>query len=166
MPKMLDRIRMVQRGELPPIGTVQRHPVRMTLRSAQAEGRFAETNDVFGNGHLYGSLRRELEDALAQTGRVYLMEVDVTGAGNLKRAGYEGRYIFIAPPSMQVLEQRLRERQTDDEAAIQRRLARAQQEMDQARADKAHVIVNTTVDEAVKKIYAVIGLKDKAPAAP
>jgi guanylate kinase len=132
----------------------------------KSDGRFAETNDVFGNGHLYGSLKQELEDALAQPGRVYLMEVDVTGAGNLKRAGYAGRYIFIAPPSMDVLEQRLRERRTDDEPAIQRRLARAQEEMEQARADEAHVIVNTTVDEAVKRIYAIIGLKEKAPAAP
>jgi len=132
----------------------------------KAQGRFAETNDVFGNGHLYGSLKQELEEALARPGKVYLMEVDVTGAGNLKRAGYEGRYIFISPPSMEVLEQRLRERRTDDEAAIRRRLARAQEEMEQARADQAHVIVNTTVDEAVKKIYALIGLKEKAPAAP
>ncbi len=131
----------------------------------EREGRFAETNDVFGNGHLYGSLRAELEEALRQPGRVYLMEVDVTGARNLKTAGFDGSYVFIAPPSMDVLEQRLRQRRTDDQAAIARRLARARKEMEQAAADGAQIVVNDSVDDAVKKVFAIIGLEETAPQA-
>ncbi|HZM00067.1 MAG TPA: guanylate kinase, partial [Planctomycetota bacterium] len=113
---------------------------RPTFERMHAEGRFAETNDVFSNGHLYGSLKAELEQALSDPGAVYLMEVDVTGAGNLKRAGYAGTYVFIAPPSMAVLERRLRERGTDDPSAIERRLARAREEMALARADGSRIV--------------------------
>ncbi|HVQ26173.1 MAG TPA: guanylate kinase [Planctomycetota bacterium] len=124
----------------------------------QQKGLFAETNDVFSNGHLYGSLRAELEQALADAGTVYLMEVDVTGARNLKAAGYDGTYVFIAPPDMTVLERRLRERGTDDPAAIEKRLARAQAEMRQARDDGSHIVVNQSVDEAVAEVLRLIGL--------
>jgi guanylate kinase len=135
------------------------------LRMEQ-EGRFAETNDVFSNGHLYGSLKAELEQALGRAGTVYLMEVDVTGARNLKRAGYAGTYVFIAPPSMAVLERRLRARGTDDPAAIERRLARAQEEMRQAQADGSQVVVNETVEASVAQVLRLIGLDAAGGAAP
>lgn len=129
------------------------------LRMRQ-DGRFAETNDVFGTGHLYGSLRQELDEALAQPGRVLLIEVDVTGARNLRRAGYEGLYLFIAPPGMDVLERRLRARGTDDEAAIGSRLARAAQEMEQARADGSRIVVNNDLEQAVREVFALVGLAE------
>ena len=132
---------------------------RAAFLRMEQEGRFAETNDVFSNGHLYGSLKAELEQALAESGAVYLMEVDVTGARNLKRAGYAGTYVFIAPPSMAVLERRLRERGTDDPAAIERRLARAQEEMRLAQADGSQVVVNETVEAAVAQVLRLIGLE-------
>jgi guanylate kinase len=134
------------------------------LQMKQA-GRFAETNDVFGNGHLYGSLREELEDALQQAGRVYLMEVDVIGAANLRKAGFEATYIFITPPDMAELERRLRTRATDDTAAIDRRLARAREELADARASGAVVIENRDVDATVKQIFELIGLREEAPQA-
>jgi guanylate kinase len=129
----------------------------------KAAGRFAETNDVFSNGHLYGSLRADLEAALAEPGAVYLMEVDITGAENLKRAGYDGVYVFIAPPGMDVLEQRLRRRGTDDAPAIERRLARASEEMVRAREDGLAIVVNESVDAAVARILDLIGLGGQAP---
>ena len=124
----------------------------------EKRGLFAETNDVFSNGHLYGSLKAELEQSLADLGTVYLMEVDVTGARNLKAAGYSGTYVFIAPPDMATLERRLRERGTDDPAAIEKRLARAQEEMRLARADGSHIVVNQSVDAAVAEVLRLIGL--------
>jgi guanylate kinase len=126
-------------------------------------GLFAETNDVFSNGHLYGSLRKELEAALSEPGTVYLMEVDVTGAHNLKRAGYDGLYVFIAPPGMDVLEQRLRARGTDDAAAIERRLERAREEMALAREDGLRIVINESVEDAVEQILRLIGLDKQAP---
>jgi guanylate kinase len=150
---------------------------REQFLAMQAEGRFAETNDVFGNGHLYGSLRTELEAALAQPGRVYLMEVDVTGAENLRRAGYDGTFIFIAPPSMEVLERRLRERRTDSAEAISRRLARAAEEIAAAHeargkalernaGDRVVILVNETIDATVAQVFALLGLQGAAPADP
>jgi guanylate kinase len=128
----------------------------------KAAGRFAETNDVFGTGHLYGSLRDELERALAHE-RTYLIEVDVTGARNLRRAGYDGTYVFIAPPGMEVLERRLRARGTDDEAAIRSRLARAREELAAAQKDGSHVVVNNDLEQAVREVFALAGLQ-QAPA--
>jgi guanylate kinase len=136
---------------------------RETFLRMQQEGRFAETNDVFSNGHLYGSLKAELEQALSEADAVYLMEVDVTGAHNLKQAGYAGTYVFIAPPDMGVLERRLRERGTDDPAAIERRLARAREEMQHAQADGLQMIVNSSVDEAVAAVLRLIGLSPAPP---
>jgi len=129
------------------------------------KGQFVETNDVFGSGHLYGSVKQDLEDALATEGAVYLMEVDVTGARNIRKAGYDGLYIFIAPPSSEVLEQRLRRRGTDDEAAIARRLGRAREEREMAEADGALIIVNEDLDEAVARIEQAVGLSS-SPTAP
>jgi guanylate kinase len=123
------------------------------------EGRFAETNDVFSNGHLYGSLRQDLDEALAQADGVCLIEVDVTGARNLRAAGYEGLYLFIAPPSMEVLERRLRDRRTDDEPTIRRRLERAREEMLAARTDGSRIVVNESIDEAVQEVLRLIGLE-------
>jgi guanylate kinase len=124
---------------------------------------FAETNDVFSNGHLYGSLRAELEAALAEPGCVYLMEVDITGAHNLKQAGYDGLYVFIAPPGMDVLEQRLRSRGTDGAAAIERRLERAREEMELARREGLQIVINESVEDAVEQILRLIGLDKQAP---
>jgi len=131
---------------------------RETFLRMKQEGRFAETNDVFSNGHLYGSLKGELEQALSKPDAVYLIEVDVTGAHNLKQAGYSGTYVFIAPPDMAVLERRLRARGTDDEAAIERRLERAQEEMRLAQADGIQIVVNQSVEEAVAQVLRLIGL--------
>jgi guanylate kinase len=126
------------------------------------QGRFLETNDVFSNGHLYGSLRSEMEAALADADCVYLMEVDVTGAHNIKDATNDGTYVFIAPPSAEVLEQRLRRRATDSDEAIERRLARAAEERRQAEADGSTIVVNEDVDQAVRDVLTLIGLEANA----
>ncbi len=119
---------------------------------------FVETNDVFSNGHLYGSLRSELEAALAVPGRMYIMEVDVVGARSIRGAGYDGLHVFIAPPSAEVLEQRLRDRGTDDEAAIARRLGRAAEERTMAEADGATIVVNESLDAAVDEVLGLLEL--------
>ena len=126
----------------------------------QREGRFAETNDVFGTGHFYGSLRADIDAELAQTGRVLLIEVDLTGATNLRKAGYEGTYVFIAPPALDVLEKRLRSRGTDDESAIRSRLDRARKELEEARAAGSRVIVNGDLEQAVREVFRLAGLQE------
>lgn len=126
-------------------------------------GDFVETNDVFAAGHNYGSLRAELDQALATPERVYIMEVDVVGARNIRKAGYEGRHFFVMAPDRTVLEQRLRNRRTEDEAAIARRLARADEEHRIALEEGAEIIVNHDIDGAVQQILDALHL-DSLPA--
>ena len=125
------------------------------------QGLFVETNDVFTNGNLYGSLRSELDAALAEPGVCYIMEVDVVGAHNIRDAGYKGRHVFIAPPSPEVLETRLRQRGTDDEQAIAKRLGRAAEERTLAEEDRAEIVVNDQLDKAVEDILGKVGLTAK-----
>jgi guanylate kinase len=122
------------------------------------QGLFVETNDVFTNGNLYGSLRSELVEALSGEGVCYIMEVDVVGARNIRQAGFDGLHVFIAPPSPEVLERRLRDRGTDDEAAIAKRLGRAAEEHRLAQQDGADIVVNDVLDSAVETILDKLGL--------
>ena len=123
------------------------------------QGLFIETNDVFGDGHLYGSLWSDLEEAVSDPDCVYIMEVDVTGAKNLGRTeGLHPRFLFIQPPSMEILEQRLRKRQTDDEQAISRRLGRASAEIEQAAAAGAEMVINDSLEQATMRLASLLGL--------
>lgn len=124
----------------------------------KGKGLFVETNDVFTNGNLYGSLRSELDAALAEPGLCYIMEVDVIGARNIRSAGYESLHVFIAPPSAEVLETRLRRRGTDDEQAIAKRLGRAAEERALAEEDDAEIVVNDELERAVEHILDRVGL--------
>lgn len=131
---------------------------REKFHAMKEQGLFVETNDVFTNGNLYGSLRSELDAALASPGVCYIMEVDVIGARNIRDAGYEGLHVFIAPPSREVLETRLRRRGTDDEQAIAKRLGRAAEERKLAEEDGAEVVVNDQLERAVEHILDRVGL--------
>lgn len=138
---------------------------RDAFLAMNAADQFIETNDVFGNGHLYGSLWAELRQHLAAPGRVYIMEVDVTGAEHLLERVADlmnGKaapiYIFIRPPSLDVLEQRLRQRGTDDDAAVERRLGRAREEIAQAEAADAVMVTNESLEQAVDEIKRLVGL--------
>jgi len=94
-------------------------------------GEFVEWAEVFD--HAYATPRARLDAAIA-AGRDVLLDVDIQGARSIKRAyPADAVGIFIVPPSLAVLEQRLRARGTDTEAQIQRRLARARDEITAAR---------------------------------
>ena len=136
---------------------------RATFEERASQGAFVETNDVFAAGNLYGSLRSELDAALARPGAVYIMEVDVVGAGNIAAAGYNGAQFFIMAPSPEVLEQRLRDRGTDSKAAIEGRLARSHAEERTARKSGARLITNKNIDDAVNTILDSLNL-DPLPA--
>lgn len=119
-----------------------------------ASGDFIEYAEVHGN--LYGTLRAPLEEAV-EAGRVYLIEIDVQGALQLQGLGVEGVYAFIAPPSMQVLRERLEGRGTDSQEVIERRLKKAADEMnEQHRYDL--VIVNDDLERALAELQAAAGL--------
>jgi len=115
-------------------------------------GAFAESAEV--HGHLYGTRRREVERVLAE-GRHVVMDIDVQGAHQFLRVFPHSVLVFVLPPSAEVLLERLRSRRTETTAQVVRRLQSALQEL-QAVDDYGYVIVNDDLDEAVRKVSAVL----------
>jgi guanylate kinase len=115
-------------------------------------GAFAESAEVHGN--LYGTLRSEIQRIL-DGGRHVMMDVDIQGAALLRRTFPSVVTIFILPPSGEVMLQRLRHRQTEDKAAIVRRLESALQEL-QAVEDYEYVVVNDVLEDSIRRVSSII----------
>lgn len=105
-------------------------------------------------GDLYGTPAAPVDAAIA-AGRDVLVEVELDGARQVKAARPEAVMLFIAPPSLGELERRLRGRGTDPEAKIQKRLARAREEIRAVR-EFEYVVVNDEVGRAVATFRAIL----------
>lgn len=118
------------------------------------DGDFLEWEEVYA-GTRYGTLKSEI-DRIAQKNKVVIFDVDVNGGLNIKRYfGDEALAIFVMPPSIEVLEQRLRQRGTESEESIQKRLGRSAKELDEA--NKFDItIVNDDLDRAVEETKRVV----------
>ena len=140
----------------PRTGEVDGREYRFLSREAFEEriaaGAFIEHAEVFGQ--YYGTPRAPLEAAL-RAGEWVLLDIDVQGAMQVRRACPEALLIFVAPPSIDVLAQRLRGRGTEAEDAVARRLEAAEREMEM-RSQYDHVIVNDVLDEAVAAVRALL----------
>jgi len=101
-------------------------------------GEFLEYVEVFRKGYLYGTLRSEVESRLAQ-GISVLLEIDVEGAEKVAQTYPAAVTIFLSPESPEELERRLRDRGTETEEAIQRRLETAKNEMEASAWYRHHV---------------------------
>ena len=122
---------------------------------------FLEYVEVFGRGHWYGTLREQVSTGL-QRGNWIILEIDVEGAAKVKQNYPDAVSIFIHPGSIHELERRLRNRATEDEAALQRRLEVAAHEMEAA-VVYDHVITNSKVENTVTEICRLlIKLSDTA----
>lgn len=124
------------------------------FRAKTAAGEFIEQAEVHGN--MYGTLRAPMERAIAE-GRVYLLEIDVQGANQIKAQQIPGLFLFIAPPDGETLRKRLVGRGTDAPEVVERRLAKAEDEL-RERVKYDHVIVNDDVERALAEVRALIGL--------
>lgn len=120
----------------------------------KARGEFLETAEVFGVGHWYGTLKSEVERARL-SGGWSLLEIDVQGALHVLELYPDAVTIFLMPPSLDVLEQRLRDRKTDAEAVIQRRLAKAREELRFVDRYRFRV-VNDDLDRAVQEVVEIL----------
>ena len=118
------------------------------------QDRFLEHAEVYG--HRYGVPREQVEDAL-RSGRDVIAKTDVQGARTLRAKMPDTTLLFIAPPSMEELEVRLRGRETDRGTDLRRRLKTAQEEMER-QGEFDHVIVNHSgrLDETVAAIERII----------
>jgi guanylate kinase len=117
-----------------------------------AAGDFLEWADVFGN--LYGTCASDTARMLAAGDDVVLV-IDVQGARQVRRRGLPVTTVFVMPPSFAVLEQRLRGRSKDAEAAIQRRLQVARDEVASFR-DYDYVVINDQLDNSVDRLRAIV----------
>ncbi|NQX82469.1 MAG: guanylate kinase [Flavobacteriaceae bacterium] len=107
---------------------------------------FIEWEEVY-KGNKYGTLRSEVERIWAKGGNV-IFDIDVVGGLNIKKQfPKEALAIFVKPPSLEVMEQRLRARKTDTEEKIQERVAKSSREMDYACSFDA-ILINDNLDIA------------------
>ncbi len=121
------------------------------------EGRFLEWVEVYGN--LYGVPLSEVENARVQ-GKDLIVKVDVQGAATIKKLFPQAILIFIAPPSMEELTKRLKQRRTESPEEIELRLRITQQEME-TRPLFSYVIVNQDIDVAVSQIETIITVEKR-----
>ena len=116
------------------------------------ENAFLEWAEYMGN--YYGTPRKFVEDTLA-AGRDVLLEIEVQGALQVKKKFPEGVFIFLAPPSMHELKQRIAMRGTETEEAMTGRLTVAEKEMALVH-EYDYSVVNDRVDLACKRILSIV----------
>lgn len=115
-------------------------------------GDFLEWADV--HGHFYGTLTADVKKAL-DDGRDILLEIDVQGALQVKKKIPGAVTIFVAPPSMKALEERLRGRSTETEQDIALRLCNARREMGES-FKYDFTVVNDDIDAAAQRLADIV----------
>ncbi len=113
---------------------------------------FLEYAEVYGN--LYGTNITTIKDFLA-TGKDILLEIDWQGARQIRKLFNDAVLIFIAPPSLEILEKRLRDRKTDSQEVIEKRLSLAREDMAHA-AEFDYIIINDDFDTALQDLCSII----------
>ena len=115
-------------------------------------GEFAEWARV--HGHLYGTSCLQLESHF-QGGNDVILDIDVQGATQLREKFPTGIFVFVLPPTMEKLEQRLRLRKADPEEEIQRRLHKAMAEMKEY-SKYQYLIINDELEIAIGALRSII----------
>lgn len=122
------------------------------FRALIDQGAFYEWARVHDN---YYGTRRDLVDAQIAAGRDVVLDLDVTGGLNIKKLNARAVLVYILPPSLAVLEERLRRRATDGEEVIQKRLRNARMEIHFAEKYD-YAVVNAEIDQTVQIIRRII----------
>jgi guanylate kinase len=135
------------------------------FRSMIDAGALLEYAHVFGK-HWYGTPRQPVDETLA-AGRIVILDIDVQGALQIRRAMPEAFLIFILPPGDEELMRRLRGRGRDDQAAIQRRFEKARGEIALARSSGAYdaFVVNDDLPTAQNEACELITARLSGPSA-
>ena len=126
------------------------------FRQMIAEDKFVEYEEVYP-GSFYGTLRSEVERIWAK-GNAIVFDIDVQGGVNLKRIfGEQALSVFIQAPSVEILRERLIGRGTDTMEAIERRVAKAESEMEFAAGKFDYVLVNDDLKTALAEAEDIVG---------
>ena len=125
-----------------------------TFERKVADDGFLEWAMVYGNR--YGVPKDQVSDALA-SGKDVIIKSDVQGAETMKRLNPEAVFVFVAPPSMEELERRLRDRKSEATGDLERRLETARQELERLPMfDYVVVNENGAIDEAAEALEAIM----------
>lgn len=125
---------------------------RDDFRARIERSEFVEWAEV--HGELYGTLRAQIDRSLA-AGKNVLLDIDVQGGRAVRRIYPDGVFIFILPPSLARLEERLRGRGTDSEERIRLRLDNARREINLSH-EYDFAVVNDDWDAAARKVNAIV----------
>ena len=124
-----------------------------TFRRKIDQGEFVEWAEV--HGHFYGSPQSTVDRARANRG-LAVFDIDVQGGQAIKRKHADAVTVFILPPSMEELGRRLRDRGTDAEETIARRLLGARSEMERGTSTYDYIIVNDDFERAYQELRSVV----------
>lgn len=116
------------------------------------EGYFLEYTNYVGN--YYGTPKEFIKEKL-DAGIDVILEIEIEGASNIKKLIPEAIFIFIMPPSLKVLVERLKKRNTDDKEKILERFHTAYKEINEV-TKYNYVVVNDILEEAIEKVEAII----------
>ena len=122
------------------------------FRQRIAADEFVEWEEIYGE--YYGTLKREIDRA-RRAGESMLFDIDVKGGLSIKAQYPDALLIFIRPPTMEVLIERLSKRHTEDEVTLARRLERVPMEMELGKAFDVEV-VNDNLSRAVDEVQSII----------
>jgi len=119
------------------------------LKAIQEKNQFIEHAEVHGN--LYGTSYESVQNVIRQ-GKICILDIDIQGAKGVKEdtSLVPPHFIFIAPPSMEILEKRLRDRGTETEEALLKRIGNAQKEVayGMVQGNFDDIVVNDDLDAA------------------
>lgn len=125
---------------------------REDFRRRVEAGAFVEWEEVYGDH--YGTLKEEVDRAM-QAGHHVMFDVDVKGGLSIKRQYPEALLIFIRPPSMSVLRERLVKRRTESDATLGKRLERVPMEMEKGK-EFDYQVVNDDLEQTVAEIQEIV----------
>ncbi|TPX32393.1 guanylate kinase [Synchytrium endobioticum] len=105
------------------------------------------------SSNLYGTSKNAVQTVI-DSGKVCVLDVDMQGVKSIKKAEIPAKFLFISPPSLEALEARLKNRNTENDESLQKRMAAAGAEMEYAKEPGAHdiIVVNDDLDVAYKTV--------------
>jgi guanylate kinase len=112
-----------------------------------------EWAEVFGN--FYGSPQAVVDRAKGK-GSIAVFDIDVQGGTKIKLKHPDTVLVFVLPPSMEELERRLRDRKTDSEDVIQRRMLAARSEVEKGLESYDYLVVNDDLDAAYRQLHSIV----------
>lgn len=125
----------------------------LTFQGMIERDELVEWAEVHGN--FYGSPQAAVDRAFS-TGGIAVFDIDVQGGQSIQRRFPEAVLVFVLPPSMPELERRLRERGTESEDSIRRRMLAARSELEHGARAYDYLVVNDSVDRAYEELEAIV----------